>query len=676
MLCHCLKAVKILKASILLGVPLAAVACPVQAASAEAQKAAVVARVEPDRAIISSPFLSLESSFAKGRARTAVIKNLRSSKAFPIEGEDFVLELSGGRTVKSSEFHLKRSYIEASGPSGKRFVLELSFNDLHLRMITEMRMGEWWAARWLEIEGGTGQLTDVSLARWHSAAATGPSGAGKLVDKSLGFPNGCGQAVYTHDLFFAIAHPGAENFASQGFISCHISAWDELGAGKIIRTRKLVIGSGEPGAGRRAFLGYIDATRAVPAHMVILVNDWYWKDKSKPIEAFKALARMKKETGIPIDSFTLDDGWDYDWDEANGIWGRLNRGRFPGGWEALEAVGQPSNIGISLWFGPIGGYGFREKRIEFARKMGYEISGDKLCLAGPRYRAHVVESFSRWAAQGMDYIKVDGFWPDCQQADHGHPIGPAGAIAQADALMDVFAAWRRARPGLLIGYTSGSSPSPFWLQHADFVWRGGADDSHAGGGEPFDRNNTFLDTCLQAHRSTEMPISAFVTFDLVQGRITGNLDDVFERGFWWLAARTSLHHDWYIQASDLTPERWRILARAVRWAKNHDQLFRWSRMIGGDVGRGEVYGFSAFDEGRGVLALRNPSAVPQELRSTLSSLLELPGSAHSRSFKLRGVFGEVGAFEGIHPANAQFRIEFPPLAIAVLEVELAGNPRD
>ena len=43
------------------------------------------------------------------------------------------------------------------------------------------------------------------------------------------------------------------------------------------------------------------------------------------------------------------------------------------------------------------------------------------------------------------------------------------------------------------------------------VWRGGADDKHEGVGDPFDRHNTFIDRCLELHRSTEMPASAFVT---------------------------------------------------------------------------------------------------------------------------------------------------------------------
>ena len=210
-----------------------------------------------------------------------------------------------------------------------------------------------------------------------------------------------------------------------------------------------------------------------------------------------------------------------------------------------------------------------------------------------------MESFSRWAAAGMDYIKVDGFWPDWGKMDR--------AIQQMDALIRVFAAWHKASPQLVIGYTSGSNSSPFWLQHCDYVWRGGTDDDHAGTGDPFDRYHTFVDDCLQLHRDSEMPISGFVTFDIVQGRTRSSSREAFERGAWWLAARTSLHHDWYVEAGDLTTQQWKLLAQAAKWAKAHEKVFRFGRMIGGDPRKGEVYGFAAFDAGAGTLALRNPS---------------------------------------------------------------------
>ena len=633
--------------------------------------------------VLKNEHLLVEVSLEGEHAWT--IKSLRTGKEFRLEGEEFIVELAGGLRIRSSECRREKVAGEPPGspqrPSGspQRIVATFSREGLRISLVTQLNPGEWWATRWLELEreagsgdGGT-RLARIVLADWRAPDAGGQPGSGKAVE-TLGYPSGCGQAVYSGDFFFALAHPGAENFAKDGRISCAIPASDELSPGRKVISRKMVLGSRDAGAPRRAFLGYIDATRAVPSRMIFLVNDWYWKDKSKPLQALESLAQLKMETKIPIDTFTLDDGWDFDWDETVGIWGRLNRTRFPGGWEALKAAGGRAGIGVSLWFGPIGGYGHREKRIEFGRKMGFEVNGDKLCLAGPRYRRHVIDSFSRWAAQGMDYIKVDGFWPDCARPDHGHPVGPAGAIAQMDALMEVFAAWRRARPDLAIGYTSGSSPSPFWLQHADYVWRGGADDSHAGAGDPFDRHNTYIDTCLQAHRSTDMPASAFVTFDIVQGRIAGVRDESFERGFWWLSARGSLHHDWYFQASDLTRDQWKMLERAARWAKEHERAFRWARMTGGDPGRGEIYGFQALDAGQGTLALRNPGAEPRVLEASLAELLDLAEGERSGAFKLRGVFGDTKTLEGLQAADSRLRVALPPLAIAVWEVaaERAG----
>lgn len=632
----------------------------------------VEVRIEPTRVTIANEFLAWEMSLVEKRVRTTLLVNRRTGQTMAIEGDDFALEFADGSTLKSDEFELEKAAEEATATGGKKLVLHLSRGDFRLRLVSQMRPGEWWTTRHLEISGGSGNLLAVRFARWRCSEARGPSGPGKVVE-TLGFPSGRGQPVYASDLFFAIAHPGAENFATKEGLACRLPAYDQLGAGKTVRTRDFIVGAGEAGSARRAFLGYIDAIRPVPAHMMILVNDWYWKDKSRPLEALKALVRVKQESGIPVDSFTLDDGWDFDWDTSSGLWGRLNRRRFPDGWEALKAAGRSANIGVSLWFGPIGGYGDRKKRIEFGRAAGFEINGEKLCMAGNRYRRHVIEAFSQWAAHAMDYIKVDGFWPDCQQKDHGHPVGPGGVIAQMDALMEIFAAWRKARSNLVIGYTSGSNPSPFWLQHADFVWRGGADDSHAGVGEPFDRHNTYLDSCLHLHRSTEMPMSAFVTFDIVQGRTTGSSKEGFERGVWWLAARTSLHHDWYVQASDLTGEEWKLLARAALWAKGHEKLFRWSRMIGGDPRQGEIYGFSAFDAGSGTLALRNPSDEPRSLESSLAELLDLPTRQRARSYRLHSVHGATRSLEGERPATAPLRVELPALNIAVFEVEAVGH---
>ncbi|MHB1034281.1 MAG: alpha-amylase family protein [Pirellulales bacterium] len=640
-----------------------------EAAQSAPQEAKVVAvRIDPDKVAIGNEFLVWEMKLENGRMSTAAVTNRRTGKVATFQGEDFVLEFAGGRSIASSEFHVEKVQEKRLGDGGKQLVLDFTHRDAVARLTTAINPGQWWARRWLTVRAGPGRLEGVTFARWDCEGTRGPSGPGNTA-LTLGFPSGCGQPLYVGDLFLAIAHPGASNFTTPKGVSCRLAAYDEIAADAPVQSREFVLGAGEAGAARRAFLGYLDATRPVGAHMIFLVNDWYWRDKSHPLEAMQAFARMKQETGMPLDSFTLDDGWDFDWDEATGLWGRLGRKRFPGGWESLQAAGHSADIGVSLWFGPIGGYGTRKQRVAFSQTRGFEINGDRLCLAGPRYQEHVRDCFSRWAAQGMDYIKVDGFWPDCARTDHGHATGPGGAIQQMDALIRVFATWRKANPQLVIGYTSGSNPSPFWLQHCDYVWRGGADDQHEGAGDPFDRYHTFVDGCLQSHRATEMPISGFVTFDIVQGRTRSSSRAAFERGAWWLAARTSLHHDWYVEAGDLTAEEWKVLAHAAKWAKSHETVFRLSRMIGGDPKKGEVYGFAAFEAGAGTLALRNPSDKQRWFEGRLADLLDLSDGERRRAYQLRGVFGATKPLEGRRAATDALRIKLPAFAVAVLEVD-------
>ena len=604
--------------------------------------------------------------------RTAAVTNRRTGKVTVFAGEDFVLQFAGGRGIGASEFRVEQVRERQLEGGGKQLEMDLRHADAEVRLTTEMTPSRWWAKRWLSLHSGPGRLEGVTLASWRCEGASGHSAPGKI-ESALGFPSGCGQPVYVDDLFLAIAHPGAENFTTPRGVCCRLAAYEEMTANTAVRSRDFVVGAGEAGAVRRALLGYIDATRPVASRMIFLVNDWYWSDKSHPLAAMEAFARMKQETGVPIDSFTLDDGWDFDWDEATGLWGQLGHDRFPGGWESLQAAGRAAHIGVSLWFGPIGGYGVRNQRVAFAPKLDFEINGDKLCLAGPRYQQHVVDCFSRWGKQGMDYIKVDGFWPDCNKIDHGHAVGPGGAIQQMDALIKVFAEWRKGNPQLVIGYTSGSHPSPFWLQHCDYVWRCGADDEHQGVGDPFDRYHTFVDGCLQMHRHTAMPVSAFVTFDIVQGRTKSSSREAFERGAWWLAARTSLHHDWYVEASDLTPDEWRLLTRASQWAKTQQRVFRFSRMIGGDPRQGEVYGFAAFDAGAGTLALRNPGAEPRVFEGVLADVLGLSQAERQRTYVLNSVIGATDAAAGRREATAPLRVELPGLAIAVWEVASAAE---
>ena len=633
--------------------------------------AGVSVRIEPEKAVIENSFLSIEMSTASKKLRTRAITNRITGASTSFEGEDFVLVLAGGRKLQGSSFSLERALEEAGEGGGKRLTFdlagsELAGGDLRVRLRIEMRPAEWWAARWLEIQGGEGRLEKVSLSEWRSLGTYGPPGPGRTTD-GLGLPQGYGQAAYVDDLFFGIEHPGAENFARGKRIACRIAAWDALGAGKTVTTRRFVAGAGETGGAAQAFLRFIGERRAAPPRMAILVGDRTWKG---PVgaESIEALAKVKAAAAIPFDSILLEDGWDLR-DGSAPLWSRLDPGRFPGGWDGLQAAARAAGIGLSLALDPAGGKEGRDQRLEIGRQAGLETADDRFCLAGPKCRQHVARTFSAWAAKRLDLIEVDGFRPDCKSTAHGHPIGPDAAVAQMDALIEVFSAWRKARPGILIAHVAGSNPSPFWLEHADFVGRGGVQEMPGGGGDPFDRHATFIDGGLQPHRATEMPISAFAVTDMTAQILAGTSDAAFERNAWWLVARTSLCHLWQVEARDLTIERWKVLERAVRWGKSNERLFGLSRMVGGDSRQGSVYGFSAFEAGAGVLALRNPAPKPGTLERSFSSLLYLTRVASKKNFRVTGVYGETKGIEGVHGGRDNLKVELSPFAVAIFEVK-------
>jgi hypothetical protein len=624
--------------------------------------------IHPGKAVIENAFLSIELSTAGKKLRTTSISNRLTGAVTPLEGDDFVIVLADGGKVKESDLALDRvEEVTAGGEEG--LALVLTGEAIEVRMRLTMRPGEWWISRWLEIQGAKGRLAKLSLSEWRTQGTYGPPGPGKTTE-GLGYPEGYGQAAYVDDLFFAIEHPGAENFARGKRIACRIPAFDELGPGKTAVSRRFVVGAAEEGGAPQAFARFIGERRANPARMLFVIDDRCSREKGGAQEAFEALVQLKTATGIPLDSMLLDEGWDLREGPAP-LWTRLDPARFPGGWQPFLDVGKPVGLGLSLWFGPAGGQGAREKRVALGRSAGLEVNGDKLCLAGTAYRKQAIAAFSAWSANGMDLIEVEGFFPDCKCEGHGHPTGEGAAVAQMDALIENFAEWRKARRGIRIAFTAGSNPSPFWLQHADSIGRGVVAGGEASGdGEPFDRRATAIDEVLQVHRPADAPFSSFVAEDLDASCLAGTSDAAFERNAWWLAARTTLLHRWCVQPSDLTPERWKVLDQAAEWAKSRQKLFRLSRMVGGDPRQKGIYGFSAFEEGVGVLALRNPAGKPGALEQSLSRLLVLSRDAGGKSYILRGVYGETKALEGIHPGRSALKVELPPLAVAIFEVKV------
>ena len=99
------------------------------------------------------------------------------------------------------------------------------------------------------------------------------------------------------------------------------------------------------------------------------------------------------------------------------------------------------------------------------------------------------------------------------------------------------------------------------------------------------------------------------------------------------------------------------MARALRWAREHQRVLARSRMILGDPGQGQVYGFAARLGDEVTACLRNPSAAEQTVAPDWPALLGV-------DIALRPVFGP-----GL-TGNGTFALK--PFEVVVLEGRVAA----
>ena len=477
--------------------------------------------------------------------------------------------------------------------------------DVAVQVLEEADEGAAVVRRRLRVTG-RGRLERVDVERWDPATPE---------------PAGLGQPVFGDGWFTALQHPGAEGFGLPVDV--------DLGAHGPWESPVLVEGQCAPGEELSAFWDELDRVRARPPRLVTLANNWYQLGYVGRMSEDTVQRELDEFRSVPVDLdfYCLDDPWDGEWEPATGLWGRMAPSRFPGGLEAVRAAAKATGIG--LWVSPWGGYFDRhDHRVEWGGANGFEVHGGhwpRLCPAGDRYRRHLAESMSAFTRAGVGYWKLDGVQFDCDAADHGH----GGRTDQMDRFAALLDEVRAVNPAAVLTFTTGSNPSPWWLCHADFVWRGGLDDDAPAefDGGRHERFATYIDSCLNAFRGTGVPVSAVVTFSVVENEVRGYQTEgegpeTWERHCWFLVGRGTHHHDLYVAPNSLSATEWDALARALRWARANQQVLARSRMVGGRPQAGEPYGFVSEAEGRVIVCLRNPSARPQSVEIEVGPVAE------------------------------------------------------
>jgi len=386
------------------------------------------------------------------------------------------------------------------------------------------------------------------------------------------------------------------------------------------------------------FMAYLDDVRVAPPRPYTLYNSWYdlrsaeypkvTPDRVMNEANVLRIARLLRENmierhAITLDAFVLDDGWDvYESDWV------LRPEQFPRGLQPIATALAPTGTRLGIWYGPTGGYSFRRKRVNWMREHGYETVGDQLWVGGPRYSALLQRRTTDMARAGVRYFKWDGFQFLGTGPDLGTPPGIYARRAVLERVRAMADSVRAVDPDMFLNITSGTWLSPWWLRLADQIWMGGEDYGAADVPSPTTRDASITYRDLVLHEDFRQhgfwfPLANLMTHGVLKGTI--DVQDIgrgeplakFADEVVFYLARGVTMHELYISPDILSEGEWRVLADALRWARDRFPVLRRTEMIGGDPNRLEPYGYAHWDGVRGILAVRNPDAAPRAMTVVL-----------------------------------------------------------
>lgn len=455
-----------------------------------------------------------------------------------------------------------------------------------------------------------------------------------------------------------------------------------------------VLGFFAPQQKRRSFLAYSERERAASYRLFIHYNDWYEigitvnnnadplmrnseKRQMKVLEAWRKEMFQKRKT--PIDCFVIDDGWD----DFNSLWG-FHAG-FPNGFANVDRLLRKMKSGLGTWLGPVGGYGAaKQMRLGYWNKNHPKNQISNFQLSNKEYFDAFVGRCSQMVKDyEMRYFKFDGI------SALPHAKGPAN-LEDAEGIIRVLTALRKARKDIFLNTTVGTWASPFWFHYSDCVWRQEADyDLMGSAGDVRDKWITYRDRLVHEVFVTGapfFPINTIMTHGVIITRNTpdhqpkmstdpANCVKEMRAAFGCGSGLIELYvdHDLMNQQDG---KLWDELAACIKWARRNEDVLADTHWVGGNpwdrnLGDGDIYGWAAWNPAKCTLTLRNSSDSPKTLTSTLREILDVPPTVKADKVTFRSSFNDQRKIPGLvgKPVDIdkEISIALRPQEVVVLE---------
>jgi hypothetical protein len=439
-----------------------------------------------------------------------------------------------------------------------------------------------------------------------------------------------GSPVTAGNLFLGFEHPLSHCTVEQEQVRCFIKRELPLKAGQPLAYSS-VIGVAPVGQMRRGFLNYVERERAHPYRPFLHYNSWFdigygnRYGQAAALDAINAIGEeLQVKRAVKLDSFLFDDGWD----DPRSLWS-FDSG-FPDGFTPIQTAAAQYGAAPGIWLSPWGGYDkAKAQRMKYGAKQNFEMNKGGFGLSGPKYFARFRDvTLSFIQDYGINQFKIDG-------TGNVNSVFPGSAFdSDFHAAISLINEWRRAKPDIFVNLTTGTYPSPFWLEYADSIWRGGDDSNFAGVGPWREQWITYRDADTYAgivKKGPLFPLNSLMLHGIIYARRAKHLNSDPKHGFThevhdYFGTGTQLQ-ELYITHSLLSPDDWDVLAEAANWSRQNAATLVDTHWIGGDPAKLEVYGWAAWSPEKGIITLRNPSDRPQGVSLDVGHAFELPPGA-------------------------------------------------
>jgi hypothetical protein len=592
-----------------------------------------IAAIHDDQLRLSNSVIEEEWRFQPNGLVAATLTDRLTNRTIPLAANVFVVTLQDGSVLKSSEMRITgqpRMEKLTADPNASQLAaryngwqIEVGLSDqrdrLHVIWRAMLRDGSSYVRQEVTLNAPGKDLL-ISSIRLTDVSIPGVRVSGTVK----------GSPIVAGNLFFGFEHPLSESKAANDRAIAQI--WRELPlkAGQSV-TYSSVAGVTPPGQLRRGFLAYVERERAHPYRTFLHYNSWYdigYETKYTEADALGAINAFGKELvekrGVKMDSFMFDDGWD----EQKNLW-HFHSG-FPHGFAPLKDAAAKFGAAPGIWFSPWGGYSTaKAERLKYGKAQGFETNEGGFALSAPKYYALFRETTLNFIREfGINQFKIDG----TGNVDTAFP----GAAFDSDfqAAISLIHEWRMVKPDIYINLTTGTYPSPFWLDYADSIWRGGDDHSFLGVGSWRQRWITYRDADTYSGivmRGPLFPLNSLMLHGMIYAQHANHLDtdpggDFTDEIHDYFGTGTQLQ-EMYITHSLLSEKNWDTLAEAAKWSRANADTLVDTHWVGGDPGLLEVYGWASWTPRKGILVLRNPSEKPLDFVVDANQAFELPPDA-------------------------------------------------